>query len=49
MGEYLSLLMDEEAEVFSLDGINTFYLKEVLGEMCIIISMLVGLGYWLGV
>lgn len=42
MAEYLSLLMDEEAEVFSLDG-------SLLDEMCIIISMLVGLGYWLGV
>lgn len=41
--------MDEEAEVFSLGGINTFYGKEVFGEMYIIISMLVGLGYWLDV
>lgn len=41
--------MDEEAEVFSLVSINTFYWKEVFGEMYIIISMLVGLGYWLDV
>lgn len=41
--------MDEEAEVFSLDSINTFNLKEVFGEVYIIVNMVVGLDYWLDV